>query len=401
MKIVISAYGTTGDVHPVVLWAKEAFERKHDILLVVSKGMEFLPKKHNLPYKVYSGESAQKQFGSLGGGKSVTFTVLNRMREHMLIQAKELPQYCKTADLLVGSSLDPAAKSVAEKCNIPFIRMVLTPIFGGENRSSLFPYQSLPKWMNKIIWKTTIGLGEILAKAQLNKARKSLGLFAVKNYYDYTITSPSLICLDKRLAPPAPQWPKNIIYTGYPFSKEKEGLKEDLLEFINAGEKPIYLGFGSMGSADPSKTTQMIIDAIKTTKTRVIIQSGWANLGGENLPDYIFEIGPVNHGELLAHTSGAIHHGGAGTTHTVAFAGIPQLIIPHITDQFYYAQSVKQNELGPKYIPFRQLNVKKLSKGIMNLKSKKYADNAMEFKKEMEQNSESLVVDELERFVMK
>ncbi len=57
---------------------------------------------------------------------------------------------------------------------------------------------------------------------------------------------------------------------------------------------------------------------------------------------------------------------------TVAKSGCPQLIIPHITDQFYYGQSVFLNELGPKPIPFNRIDVLKLTRGLLELNSPKF-----------------------------
>ena len=401
MKILISAFGTRGDVHPHLLWALEAQKRKHEVILIISKGMEYLLEKKGVPYETYSGNTAQEQFGKLGNSRGATIIILNRMRELMLIQAKELPRFCKNVDLIVGSSLDPFSKSVAEKYNIPFIRMVLTPIFGGENRPSILPFQSSPKWVNKMIWKLTNFSWEILAKPQLNKGRKMIGLEPIRNFNNYIIEAPSLICLDKRLAPSAPQWPKNITYTGYPFNVANEQLPKDLLKFINNGEKPIYFGFGSMGNDNPIKTTKIILNAIKNTKIRAIVNKGWANLGGINLPENVFEIDNVCHNLLFSHIAGAVHHGGAGTTHTVAYAGIPQLIIPHITDQFYYGQSIIENELGPKPIPFKKLNTENLTKGIRALQSSKYKQVAKEFSKNMINDGASRVINEIEKFVVK
>jgi UDP:flavonoid glycosyltransferase YjiC (YdhE family) len=45
-----------------------------------------------------------------------------------------------------------------------------------------------------------------------------------------------------------------------------------------------------------------------------------------------------------------IHHGGAGTTATCAVCGTPQIIVPHILDQFYHGQQVYLSHLGAKPI---------------------------------------------------
>ncbi len=57
-------------------------------------------------------------------------------------------------------------------------------------------------------------------------------------------------------------------------------------------------------------------------------------------------IGEVDHAKLFPRLAAIIHHGGAGTTHTAARAGRPQVIIPHNYDQFYWAHRVQQLGVG-------------------------------------------------------
>jgi UDP:flavonoid glycosyltransferase YjiC (YdhE family) len=46
-----------------------------------------------------------------------------------------------------------------------------------------------------------------------------------------------------------------------------------------------------------------------------------------------------------------IHHGGAGTTTAAASAGVPQVIVPHLLDQFYWAHRIERLGLGPRGLP--------------------------------------------------
>ena len=59
-----------------------------------------------------------------------------------------------------------------------------------------------------------------------------------------------------------------------------------------------------------------------------------------------------------------IHHGGAGTTASGAASGIPQIIVPHILDQYYWGHQVYRSGLGPKPIRRSRLTAKKLARGI-------------------------------------
>lgn len=399
MKILISAYGTRGDVQPAIAVAVEIMKRGHDVEVIVSKGMTIFPEKNKIAYKVYGGESAFKQFGDLGGDLSAGNKILEKVKMHMIVQANELPELCNGVDILVGNCLDPLAASVAEMKCIPFVRIGLTPIFEGENRPTTLPLQKLPKWGNRLLWSIGGFAWELLFKPPINKERRRLGLPLIRSYKNYIESSITILALDRRLAPPAPQWKPNVIYTGYPFLKSEENLSQRLIAFINGGEAPFYFGFGSMGSETPEHTTSVILNAIEKAGIRAIISKGWAGLNVEKLPRNVFQIGAEPHSILFPHLRGVVHHGGAGTTHTAAMAGIPQLIIPHITDQFYYGQSIVENNLGPEPIPFRKLSVDRLVQGLLLLKNDKFNSSAKQFMESMVNNGVVDTVNEIEKCV--
>jgi UDP:flavonoid glycosyltransferase YjiC (YdhE family) len=74
-----------------------------------------------------------------------------------------------------------------------------------------------------------------------------------------------------------------------------------------------------------------------------------------------------------------IHHGGAGTTQTVARAGVPQLVVPHGADQFYWAHRVHTLGLGPRPFPKTKFSQTRLVEGLAELKKDaSYARRAAE-----------------------
>ena len=79
---------------------------------------------------------------------------------------------------------------------------------------------------------------------------------------------------------------------------------------------------------------------------KIIIQSGWAGLTIERPRPEMLCVGTVSHDQLFNYGSMVIHHGGAGTTASVLHAGIPNIIIPHIGDQWFFASEVKRLGVG-------------------------------------------------------
>jgi len=139
-----------------------------------------------------------------------------------------------------------------------------------------------------------------------------------------------------------------------------EALPTKLVSFLEAGPAPVYFGFGSMPDARPAATTRVLLDAIAAMGCRAVIGAGWAELGGTALPEGVMEVGAVSHPELFARCAAVVHHGGAGTTTTAARSGVPQLVVPHLADQFYWARRVALLGLGAPSIRRSRLDAPRL-----------------------------------------
>jgi UDP:flavonoid glycosyltransferase YjiC (YdhE family) len=94
---------------------------------------------------------------------------------------------------------------------------------------------------------------------------------------------------------------------------------------------------------------------------RAVISQGWAGLGGTALPEGVMEVGAVCHASLFPRVAAVVHHGGAGTTTTAARAGAPQILVPHVADQFHWAHRVERLGLGPPAVPRRRLRAERLA----------------------------------------
>ena len=96
----------------------------------------------------------------------------------------------------------------------------------------------------------------------------------------------------------------------------------------------------------PAHTSRTLIDSARAVGRRVILSQGWADLGLiDDQPDCI-AIGDVNQQSLFPRVAVIVHHGGAGTTVTAARAGVPQVVIPMFSDQFYWASRIQNLGIG-------------------------------------------------------
>jgi vancomycin aglycone glucosyltransferase len=166
----------------------------------------------------------------------------------------------------------------------------------------------------------------------------------VADVRSHIFTDEPLLAADPTLAP----WPEptdlRVIQTGAWILPDQSPLPPELETFLEAGDAPIYFGFGSIRApADLSKT---MIEATRALGKRAIISRGWANLTPPDNGRDCLSIGEVNQQALFKRVAAVVHHGGAGTTTAAARAAVPQVVIPQHYDQHYWAKRVEQLGIG-------------------------------------------------------
>lgn len=156
-----------------------------------------------------------------------------------------------------------------------------------------------------------------------------------------------------------------------------------LIEWIESGAPPVFIGFGSMVIKDTTALEQMIMDAAKTLGTRIVVQSSWSKMdvetdckgeGGEQL---CHNVGPVSHDWLLPQCFAVIHHGGAGTTAAGLRYGLPTFVCPFFGDQYMWGEMVHRAEVGPKPCPVTQLTTDILAEKLKDLTNPKTKEAAV------------------------
>jgi vancomycin aglycone glucosyltransferase len=160
----------------------------------------------------------------------------------------------------------------------------------------------------------------------------------------HVLTDRPWLAADPTLGP----WPDGgdeaVFHTGAWILPDARPLSPELEMFPDAGEPPVYFGFGSARA--PAGASQTMIDAARSLGRRVIISRGWADLSlADDQPDWL-AIGEVNQQALFRRVAAAVHHGGAGTTTAAALTGAPQVVIPQVYDQYYWARRIHDLGIG-------------------------------------------------------
>jgi len=271
--------------------------------------------------------------------------------EIMAVQFDTLATAAEGCDALVASGLLPAAasaRSVTEKLGIHYVYAAYCPIFlpSQHNPPTPFPGRPFPPDVtdNRVLWELNAQVANELFGEALNIRRASIGLPPVDNVYDFGFTDYPWLAADPILGPWQEPADLDVVQTGAWILPDERALPSELVAFLNAGTPPVYVGFGSMRA--PTDIARVATEAIRAQGRRAIVARGWADLALIDNRDDCFAVGEVNQQALFARVAAVVHHGGAGTTTTAARAGAPQVVIPQMADQPYWAGRVAELGVG-------------------------------------------------------
>jgi UDP:flavonoid glycosyltransferase YjiC (YdhE family) len=218
----------------------------------------------------------------------------------------------------------------------------------GDHPNPTVKAQRWPRWLNRLSWVINEWIWCRILIGTLNRARASRGLKPLRRIWNNLISARPIVACDPALAPAPSDWPgPPLDQPGAMFALERAPLSPEVSGFLDRGPPPVYLGFGSMSDRDPRATTARLLEAVRRTGVRAVVSRGWAGLDADQAPDGVLFIGPEPHGKLFPRCAAVVHHGGAGTTHAAARAGVPQVVMPHLLDQFYWAHRVALAGVGP------------------------------------------------------
>lgn len=374
MKVLLFCAGSRGDVQPLVATGVALRDAGHSVRMMGSPNGEALARAHGLPFEPV-GVDLKRWFTHhaelvVDRPARAFLTMCDTIRMEINAQFAALERGVPWADVVVGGGVVNSAASVAEAHGVPYLYLAHTAqaIPSRLHSPYVFPFHGLPGPLNLACWWLLDRALIADSVVTLNGHRERLGLPPLRGVNNH-ITPPGQLILaaDPELSPPPWDFDPKLRVTGFLQLPSRGELPDRVEAFLADGEAPIYVGFGSMPDPTARATTALLIAAAQAARVRLIIHSGWAGLGSDSLPDTCITVDEVPHDRLFGRVAAVVHHGGSGTTGSAARAGRPQLLVPHILDQFYWGHRVRVMGLGPTPIRRRRLSVQTLSRALRTL----------------------------------
>lgn len=363
MRIILTSHGSTGDIYPVIALGVALQRRGHQVKFatvphfrgeIEAAGIEFYP---------LCPEDRQPDLAFWMGRLNQLGNPLRQLRE-IYVGAKDyIPEMVARmsalmpdTDLLVASYLFPMLKGLADRHHVPFATLAFTPHIIPSPDITPHPFPSLRRlgrsanraW-NRGLWRLADMLVDRTVDSAIAAELHAVGLPRVRRFFGAAADRVLVTVPGRYFLPHKAELHDRFRYVGYLRwqATEEPGLDKELRAFVHdvPGGKVPVLTFGSMVHRHSRQWMERFFRAWPRDR-KIIVQRGWAQLPELDAEPHIQVVGKVSHDQLFRFASAVVHHGGAGTTASALHAGVPQIVVPHIGDQHFFARDVERLGCG-------------------------------------------------------
>jgi sterol 3beta-glucosyltransferase/vancomycin aglycone glucosyltransferase len=401
VRIGIQAWGSEGDIRPLIALGHGLVERGHDVELVYTDiadrnyeavaaalGMRVravatpvvpdINETYRIGLKIISARDPLTQ-------ARIIFDEFLKPVERQLYEAAT--DLCARSDFLVGHFILHHLRAAAELAGKPEVSVTFAHTMLPSRHQHPHGAPRLGELGNIVEWRLARMAINLVMGRDINRFRNRIGLQPIKDLVldGWASHLLNLIAVSPALCPGPPDWPpwnKVCGFLALP-STGHEAVSSELARFIADGPPPVFMGFGSLmpwQSSHLTETVALLKEAARLADCRAIIQA-------EVPPDHddrVMIVSRTPHAQVFPQCAAVVHHCGAGTTHTTLKAGVPSLPVPHVSDQFQWADELRRVGVAPAAIPRRRLTAARLAARIREvMQHPRFRENASQIQARM------------------
>ncbi len=369
-KILVAAEGSEGDNLPALAVARVLAARGHSVSACVT--VDHVARFEDCGIEASAMGTSSREFFEAHAKRIYDRNasgLLSMYRSFAAALGRQFSMLLERAagcDVLLGSGFLFAGATVAELCRAPLVHMVYAPVFfptrhlPPPNISSV----RLPKAVNSVLWKAFIASMDALALGPINAKRRELGMRSLESVKDHLLKG-LVLAMNPEISPfPPGLRERRGDQLAYPALRDERELSPGVRSFLERGDPPAYIGFGSMLDPGGRATCELFRRACRMAGLRALLYFGSTDGTPAYADDDCMVIGREPHARLFPMTAAVVHHGGAGTTHAAAFAGVPQIPVCHLLDQYVLAEGVRTAGIGPTPLRRSRLSAESLAAAL-------------------------------------
>jgi UDP:flavonoid glycosyltransferase YjiC (YdhE family) len=381
MRIIMLALGTWGDVRPYAVLGQALQDEGYDVLLLAAKEFRSWVEARNIPFCELVFNLQEMLDTLMNSAEDLDRNVLAATRffrekigPGTAQLGKQVADVVRPGDALLCVEIAThLLHGIVEKYDLRLLLASLFPTIPSAEYL-LFNLPAVPDWMpargiynrvsgqflRRLTWSLLGVRGNQIRTDILNLPKRPWRLQRAA-----LEAAPHLLLVSPHVVPKPGDWPTPVQVTGYLFDDDPAWEPpQDCLDFLAAGEPPVYIGFGSMLDKDSKTTTSRLLESLEQAEQRAVILSGWAGLGSDDLPENVFSLKYAPHSWLFPRMAAVVHHGGAGTTAAGLRAGVPSIVVPNMGDQLFWGRRTYELGVGTQPIPKSSLTVGRLVEAI-------------------------------------
>lgn len=350
-KIVLTTFGSFGDINPFLAIALGLKERGHRPVLATSEfyrsriegmGVSFHPVRPDIDLEDIDA-IRQIMHEWMGPERLVRKFLLPHLRDSY----KDLLEVAGEADILLTHPITYAGPIIAQKYNLPWASAVIAPM-------SLFSAHDPPvfagiPWMTNFArlspaaGRIVLDLSRLFTRHWMNpvyRFRRELGMARGQNPIFEGQYSPHLVLalFPGVFAQPQPDWPPNTVVTGYPFLEQMHDewrMPEGLRQFLDDGPTPIVFTLGSSAVVEAGTFYTESLELAASLNERAVLLTGPLedNIPRETHSKDIFVSPFAPYSELFPRCRAIVSSAGMGTISEGLRAGKPMLLVTYSFDQ--------------------------------------------------------------------
>jgi len=391
-RIVITTWGSYGDLYPFVGLALALRDRGHEPVLampalyqeiVEREGLQFMPMRPDISIH---DRALVARIMDPAKGPQVLF-------KEVIVPAladshADLTNATEGAELLITHPAVPAGPIVAEERRIRWVSTVLAPMsfFSVSDPVVPPPAPWIQPWLARSprLSRTFLWLTRRITQAwaePIQQFRVARGLARGENPILGGQHSPHLVLalFSTVMGKPQPDWPPNVCVTGPSFyNAPNMPLLDTLARFLDDGPPPLVFTLGTSAVNAAGSFYETSARAAEELGQRAVLLVGphAQNRPSRVAPNvHLAEFAP--HAALFARAAAVVHQGGAGTLHQALAAARPMLVVPHAHDQPDNAARVTRLGVARTVYP-HQYDVARAVQEVRQLLEPRYTVRATE-----------------------